>query len=121
PIAAPLREKSQRLLPHFERLQELSASGILHAIDLDPEELATYARLRDPEYVRQFSPAAGLGRGEAAALAVALSRGWELLTDDGDAVKVAAALAPNVNVSRIRGLLVEASNSGAISRERARE
>jgi predicted nucleic acid-binding protein len=58
------------------------------------EELETFARLRDREYVKQFSLIAGLGRGEAAALAIAHARGFDLATDDQDAIRVATALAP---------------------------
>src|SRR5262249_47594780 len=107
-VGGELRARSERALPHFERLPELVRSGLLIAIEMSSDELATFARLRDRLYVQRFSLIAGLGRGEAAALAIATARGYDLATDDTDAIKVAAALEPAVPVHRIRGLLLGA-------------
>jgi len=91
-ISAGLRGRSQRALPHFQTLDALADSGHLRSLDLTDEELVTYARLRESEFVRRFGVTAGLGRGEAAALALAERRGSEIATDDDDAIKVGSKL-----------------------------
>lgn len=120
-IPLVLRERSARVLPHFEKLDELAASSQLVALDLSEDELRLFAQLRDVEYVRQFARVGGLGRGEAAALAIALRRGTELATDDQDAIAVGRALNPELPVRRIRGLLLEAVERGLTSISEAEE
>ncbi|MDW8339541.1 MAG: hypothetical protein RMM28_10425 [Thermoleophilia bacterium] len=107
-VPAVLRARSERALPHFEGVPALVAEGRLVALDLSDDELRTFAQLRRVDYVRQFARVAALGRGEAAALAIALSRGYALATDDQDAIHVARALAPQLTIRRIRALLLEA-------------
>jgi predicted nucleic acid-binding protein len=118
-IGKALRERSARALPHFERLESRVADGELQILDLTADELTCFANLRDPAYVSQFSLAAGLGRGEAAALSIALARGYGLATDDEDAIKVAGALNPELEIHRIRSLLARGVNLGVMTRERA--
>lgn len=118
-IARELRARSQAALPHFEELPDWATRGKLVAIPLTEAELGTFARLRDRDYVSRFSLLAGLGRGEAAALAVALARGHDLATDDNDAITVAKALSPALRVHRIRGLLIQAVGRGIITRSDA--
>jgi predicted nucleic acid-binding protein len=119
-IGAELRERSARALPHFETLPALAARGQLVVLDLNRDELTTFARLRDASFVSQFSILAGLGRGEAAALAIALGRGFDLATDDQDAIKAAAGLASDMRTYRIRALLIHAVDNGLIARDEAR-
>lgn len=120
-IGAELRERSARALPQFETLPERAARGELVVLDLNGDELTTFARLRDPSFVSQFSLIAGLGRGEAASLAIALGREYDIATDDQDAIRVAAALASEMRTHRIRALLVHGSESGFITKAEARE
>jgi predicted nucleic acid-binding protein len=120
-IGSELRERSSRALPHFEDLANLATRGELVVLDLSADELSTFAELRDPTFVSRFSLVAGLGRGEAAALAIALGRGYDLATDDQDAIKAAAELSAEIQTHRIRGLLVDAADSGLVTRDKARE
>lgn len=116
-----LQARSARALPHFERLPQLCADGLLDVLEMTADELATYAQLRDREHVTQFGLIAALGRGEAAALAIARSRRFDVATDDQDAIRALVALAPDLQVLRIRQLLVDASDRGIISRATARQ
>lgn len=118
-VGGELRARSTRALPHFESLPGLCERGRLVALEMSSEELATYARLRDREYVRRFSLIEGLGRGEAATLAIATERILDVATDDQDAINVLAALAPELRVLRIRGLLVHAMQQRLIKRTEA--
>lgn len=120
-VGGELRARSDRALPHFERLPELADRGSLIAVEMSSEELEMFARLRDRDHVRQFSLIAGLGRGEAAALAIAIARGYDLGTDDEDAIRVATTLAPEVGIRRIRGLLIAAIEQGLIEKSEAQE
>ena len=119
-IGKALRERSARALPHFETLPELAARGDLLVLDLTGGELTTFAQLRDPSFVAEFSLVAGLGLGEAAALAIALARDYSLATDDQDAIKVATVLAPTIQTLRIRALLLLAVEQGLIDKAEAR-
>ena len=120
-IGVELRERSARALAHFETLPELATRGQLAVLDLTSNELATFVLLRDAGFVSQFSLVAGLGRGEAAALAIALEREYDVATDDQDALKVVSGFAANIETYRIRALLLHASDLGLITRDRARE
>jgi hypothetical protein len=120
-IVAALRERSARALPHFETLPDLVARRELVVLDLSDDELTTFARLRDPSVVAEFSILAGLGVGEAAALALAIGRDYDLATDDQDAIKAAAGMAAGIQVRRIRALLIHAAESGLVTRDEARE
>jgi predicted nucleic acid-binding protein len=118
-VAGEVRARSERARPHFERLPEFVDGGLLVALEMTYEELETFARLRDREYVKQFSLIAGLGRGEAAALAIADARGFDLATDDQDAIRVANGLAPEVGIHRIRALLLDAVEQRLLERSEA--
>ena len=120
-IGSELRERSARALPHFETLSGIASRRELVVLDLSGDELTTFARLRDATFVSKFSLVAGLGRGEAAALAIALGRGYDLATDDQDAIKAASGLAPDVKTHRIRALLIRAADADLITRDEARE
>jgi len=116
-----LRERSARALPHFETLPDLATHGELVVLDLSEDELATFGRLRDPSFVAEFSILAGLGVGEAAALALAIGRDCDLATDDQDAIRAAAGMAAGVQVRRIRSLLVHAADIRLVTRDEARD
>lgn len=116
-----LRARSVQALPEFERLPELSMSGVLRVVDLTDDELGAYALLRDAASVRPYGVLLGLGPGEAAVLAICSKRGWNPATDDGDAIRVAERLIPGVRPLRIRSILTSAVDRGAIDLVRARE
>jgi len=116
-----LRERSRLALPHFESLEGLAAAGTVEVIHLDAAELTTFAELRDATVVAEkYGLATGLGLGEASALAVSHHRDWIPVTDDGDAVKVAAVLVPAHRPLRIRALLALAAERGVIGLDEAR-
>jgi predicted nucleic acid-binding protein len=87
---------------------------------LSPTETRTYARLRNADYVRRFRVLAGLGAGEAAAIAIAASRSWQLATDDEDGIRVAQALIARFQPLRIRKLLQLAVQNNHCSAQEAR-
>lgn len=118
-VPVVLRARSERALPYFEMLPALDESGRLVALELNDDELRRFGELRNVDYVRQFARVAGLGRGEAAALAIALSRGWALATDDQDAIEVARSIDPGLRITRIRALLLEAVELRLVSQSEA--
>ena len=118
-VGKELRERSARALPHFKRLAEHASRGEIVALELSPAEMRFYAKLRDKQFVAKHGRIAGLGHGEAAALAIALERDYSLATDDQDAITVAQALSPNMGIQRIRGLLIRADDEGLIDKKQA--
>jgi predicted nucleic acid-binding protein len=114
------RERSREALPHFEQLPQLVSQGLLMPLELTPTEIQTYAMFRDHSWGRQHGLLTGLGFGEAAALAVAESRGMRLATDDEDCIRVATARNPQMRIERIRGLLQSAVDRNFIGLNEAR-
>jgi predicted nucleic acid-binding protein len=89
--------------------------GELRVVDLDESELATFGRLTSKDGVRELGLRFPLGAGEAACVALAVSRGWVLATDDQDALTALEALDPGHAYERIRRLLQRAASWGLIS------
>ena len=119
--AAPhLRERSRAALPHFEALKGHVQSGRLIPVALTDAELRAYAEFRDRNSIRHYGLVAGLGRGEAAALAIAETRSMRLATDDQDCIKVAAGRNSMFEPVRIRQLLLLAVEHELIGRGEAR-
>jgi hypothetical protein len=116
-----LRERSLRALPHFESLPGLAAEGALVTLTMSPDELRLYAALRDAGASGRYGLLVGLGRGEAAALAIAETRRLRLATDDQDCIRVASARTPGFRPVRIRWLLCEAVRRRLIGLDEARE
>jgi hypothetical protein len=115
-----LRERSKAVLPNFETLPALVSEGTVVPVALTGDELRTFANLRDPDHVARYGLAAGLGPGEASALAISVGREWHLATDDNDAIKVAAHLTPSRRPLRIRALLMRAVDLELVSLAEAR-
>jgi len=84
------------------------ASGHLVSLELSTSEFRLYAEFREREAVRRFGLTTGLGRGEAAALAIAETRSMELATDDQDCITVGQGRNAALKPLRIRGLLLAA-------------
>jgi predicted nucleic acid-binding protein len=116
----PALSRSRVALPHFEQLPVL-ATGLLRIVELSDAELIVFSRLRDPQAAAGFGLVSPLGAGESAALAIASERGWQLATDDQDAIRVAEQLMPGLRPLRIRALLQAAADTGLVAIERARE
>lgn len=120
-VVEHLQQRSKVALPHFERLPDLVSQGTLEVVNLEPIELSTFAELRDAKVVAdRYGLATGLGPGEASVLAVSYQRDWVPVTDDSDAVKVAAVLIPARRPLRIRALLRLAVERGFVDLEEAR-
>jgi len=119
-LPVEVQQRSVRALPHFESLPVLVTEGVLVVIDLQDEERETFARLRDRRFVAQFSLVAGLGRGEAASLAIAVNRNYDIATDDQDAIKILKSLRPDLKAIRIRALLRRGVDSRLLTTKQAR-
>jgi predicted nucleic acid-binding protein len=118
--AAPeLRDRSKQALQYFRQLPGFAQRRHLVTVTLSAEEMRMYARLRSADYVKRFRLVAGLGAGEAAAVAIAASRSWRLATDDQDGIRVAQTLVPGFEPLRIRGLLKRGIDSGLLSASEA--
>lgn len=113
-------------MPHLETFVQ-ARGGLWLPVELTAEELALAERLRSPELVAEAKNRCGLrGRlrldaGEAEAAAIAIRRGWALLTDDRAAIEVLACLHPEIQTHRSCALAGRAAQMGLVScREAAR-
>lgn len=115
-----IRRRSAAALPHFERLPSLVTTGRLVPVDMEVDELMVYAQLRDAACTRHYRLLAGLGRGEAAALAIAERRHMRLATDDQDCIRAGGVRNGDFRPLRIRGLLTVAVEWGLVRPSEAR-
>jgi predicted nucleic acid-binding protein len=70
---------------HATRLHALRVNKAISVIDLTEEELAFSAELSSTITQRRLGLAGRLGPGEAAVMAIAISRNWAAVIDDGTA------------------------------------
>lgn len=92
-----------------------SIRGELEVVDLGDDELELFAALTSAESARELGLKLPLGAGEAACVAVAVTRGWTLATDDQDALRALGALSPGHPYERIRRLLQRAAVAGLVT------
>jgi len=113
-----------RAATNAERLRaihEMHARGDVEVVNLDSDELVLFARLTSIDGARGLGLRFAIQPGEAACVALAVRRGWTLVTDDGDALMALEDLDPGHAYERIRRLLQRAAQQGLISREEANE
>lgn len=115
------QQDAVRNAARLESVTSLHGSGDLVILDLSPEELDLVGRLTSPTGCEDYGLRFALGAGEAACLAIAVSRGLVLSTDDTDALRALEMHAPGHPYERIRKLLTRAGNDKLCTRERANE
>jgi predicted nucleic acid-binding protein len=113
------RAQAGRNAERLAAIHEMHGRGELRVVDLDEGELATFGRLTSKDGVRELGPRFPLGAGEAACVALTVSRGWDLATDDQDALTAVDALNPGHAYARIGRLLQRAASWGLISEAEA--
>lgn len=107
--------KAQRL----REVADLHEQGSIHVLDLTVTERALAGRLNSGDHLAQFQLRFPLGMGEAACVAIALERGYVLVTDDSAALEVFLRLQPGGQHARIRGLLRMAAEAGTVTQTEA--
>jgi predicted nucleic acid-binding protein len=112
------RAQAGRNAERLAAIHEMHGRGELR-VDVDEGELATFGRLTSKDGVRELGLRFPLGAGEAACVALAVSRSWVLATDDQDALTALEALSPGHGYERIRRLLQRAASRGLISEAEA--
>jgi predicted nucleic acid-binding protein len=113
------REEAGRKAVGLEEIHALHSSGSIEIVDLTDEEFVSFARLTSSKGAREVGLTFRLQPGEAACVAVAVSRGWVLATDDQDALKALEHLSTGHAYQRIRRLLRQGADDGVLSREDA--
>lgn len=102
-------------------IETMHRAGQTAVIDLFDEERDLFARLTSPTTCKAFGLRFPLDPGEAACLAVAVSRDLVLATDDADALSALDRHRPGHRYERIRRLLIRAAESGLCTTARANE
>ena len=116
---ADARQEANRNAERLQHVERLHASGHLVILDMTDEELDLVGRLTSPTGCTQFGLRFPLDAGEAACLAIAVTRGLVFATDDVDALRALERHAPGHPYERIRRLLVRAGDGGLCTPEHA--
>lgn len=115
------RREAARNAARLAAVASLHESGRLAILDLEQEELHLVGRLTSPTSCKEYGLRFPLDPGEAACLAIAVTRGLVLATDDTDALRALDRHAPGHPYERIRKLLIRAGSGGLCSPGRANE
>lgn len=75
---------------------------------MNDKEMSIFDRLTDPNEITKYGRKFPLQSGEAASIAIAVSRQLTLATDDNDAIVVLGKVASNHPTERIRAILIRA-------------
>lgn len=102
-------------------VHELHSGGAIEVIALSDDELSIFGRLTSIEGVRGLGLTFALGPGEAACIAVAVTRDWVFASDDNDALTAINAMRSKHPTQRTRRLLQQAARQGVITRRAANE
>lgn len=100
-------------------ITELHSADKLSILDLAFEELEIVGKVTSPSGCHSYGLQFPLSPGEAACLAIALTRNIPLVTDDGDALRALNHSRPSHPYQRIRKLLIQAGERGLITPMRA--
>lgn len=114
-----LRAAANKRMQRLHAIHSLHGIGLVEVLDMTPSELKTFATLTDPAAAASNGLLFSLAGGEAATIALAVGRGLVCATDDNDALKALATLAPGHKYERIRKLLQRAAKEGHVTRETA--
>jgi hypothetical protein len=100
-------------------VRESHARGDVEVVDMTEPERTVFAALTDSAQVEGFGLSFPLDPGEAACVAIALTRAWTIVTDDDDALTAVRSRHATHPYERIRRLLVRAARSGFITEAEA--
>jgi predicted nucleic acid-binding protein len=101
------------------RLRSIRARDDVEAIDLDDVELAIFAEVSSLRFARELGLAASLGKGEAAAIAIAENRDWPAIIDDWAGRECLAQRAPGAGVMTTRDVLRTSALDGRLTSSEA--
>jgi predicted nucleic acid-binding protein len=103
------------------RIDDLHQRGRVVVLDLSANEFEMVGRLTSKTECEAFGLRFPLQHGEAACLAIAVARHLVLVTDDSDALRALASVAPGHQYERIRKLLIRAADTGLRTAAQANE
>lgn len=113
------REQARTKADRLAQVHNMLRTGHIQVTDLSHREWEWFARLTDKGRAAEFGLRFGLGAGEAAAVAIAVERGFILATDDEDGLKAVRAIKKRHPYQRIRKMLIEATEQGLLSKQDA--
>jgi len=114
-----IRVQAERNATRLLSIHRLHADSLVIVLDLTEEELRIVSSLTSPSGCQAFGLKFPLGAGEAACLAIAVSRNYVLATDDNDALKALASMNSSYPYIRIRRMLIDAFEKGLIAKDEA--
>jgi predicted nucleic acid-binding protein len=108
------RASGSEALEDWSRLRMLRQRTDIEIVDLDDEELNSFAHVSGRAFALEIGLAAPLGRGEAAVIAIAESRGWRAILDDAGARNALKHRNPAAQVQTTVDLLRAAAAQGLL-------
>jgi hypothetical protein len=115
----PPRDRAATNAKRLRVVTELYRAGSLLIMDMAAEEHEIFGKATSPSGCGSYGLLFPLDPGEAACLAMAMSRDLPLVTDDGDALRALQHISPQHPYQRIRKLLIRAGEKSLITRSRA--
>lgn len=106
-------------IERWSRVRALRQRTDIEVLDLDQDELSLFAEFRSSSFRKQLGLAAVLGPGEAAAMAIAITRGLSAILDDAAARKALMHKSPATDVWTSREVLRSAAGRGLITSDAA--
>jgi len=108
-------------LENWSRLRTLRQRTDVEIVDLSDDELELFGILLSQSFARDMGFALPLGRGEAAVIAIAETRGWDAIMDDAAARRALQHRAPSVSIHTTRDILRMSVEQDLVSRSEAED
>lgn len=108
------RERAMQFASRLSSIHDHLLSDRITPVEMDIQERFLYSRLCSDKSSSEYGAAFPLNDGEAACLAIAVERGWMLVTDDNDALRALQILRKGHPYRRIRRILIDAAEAGLI-------
>lgn len=112
--SSTFRQDAAHKAAALHKIDPFVARGSFQILDMSHDERRLFSRFVDFEEAASFGLKVSLGMGEAACIALAVSRGLVLATDDNDALIALRTLNRRAPHTRIRALLRRAATEGHI-------
>jgi len=114
-----VRSREADELENWSRLRTLRQRTDVEIVDLSDDELELFGLLLSHPFARDMGFALPLGRGEAAVIAIAETRGWDAIMDDAAARRALHHRVPSARIHTTSDILRSSVEQDLLSRVEA--